>query len=266
LSLLEVDGLTAGYGSLPVVQSVSIRAEAGSITAVIGPNGSGKSTLLKAIIGLLRLSSGRVRLEGKDITGWRPYQIAREGLGYVPQLSGIFPSLTVIENLEMGAVAAAQRNRPTVDHVLADFPDLKAAGTKRAGQLSGGQRNLLGVARALMMAPKAILVDEPTAGLAPANAERVWQQLERISSRGLAVLVVEQNVDAALARSQWSYVMANGGTQLEGPSKEIALPKLDDIFLGGTNSARADVIDNEGTRRSPILEGGSNRNEEREDN
>jgi ABC-type branched-subunit amino acid transport system ATPase component len=214
-------------------------------------------------MGLLKPTSGRVRLDGLDITGWRPYRVARGGIGYVPQLKSIFPSLSVVENLEMGAVAAQKRNRPTVDKVLSDFPDLQAAAGKRAGHLSGGQRNLLGVARALMMAPKAILVDEPTAGLAPANAERVWQQLERISKRGLAVVVVEQNVDAALARSHWSYVMANGGIQLEGPSTGIALPKLDDIFLGRTDSARTDVTDEEGTLGSPILEGGSNRNEKR---
>jgi ABC-type branched-subunit amino acid transport system ATPase component len=256
MSLLEVDGLTAGYGALPIVQSVTIRAEAGSITAVLGPNGSGKSTLLKAIVGLLKLTSGRVRLNGTDLAGWRPYRIARGGIGYVPQLNNVFPSLTVVENLEMGAVAAERRNRPTVDQVLSEFPDLDAARSKRAGHLSGGQRNLLGVARALMMAPTTILVDEPTAGLAPSNAERVWQQLERIRAQGIAIVIVEQKVDAAIAHSHWSYVMANGGIQLEGPSSGIELGKLDDIFLGRRNGGREAVKDEEAGHRSPITEGG----------
>ena len=251
--------MTAGYGALPVVQSVTIRAEAGSITAVIGPNGSGKSTLLKAIVGLLKVTSGRVQLDGKDIAGWRAYRIARAGIGYVPQLSNVFPSLTVVENLEMGAVAAQRRDRPSADQVLSDFPDLDAARGKRAAHLSGGQRNLLGVARALMMAPKTILVDEPTAGLAPANAERVWRQLERIRGRGIAIVVVEQNVDAALAHSHWSYVMANGGIQLEGPSTSIVLGELDAIFLGQTKPETAAVKDEVAKLGSPILEGGSNR-------
>ena len=258
-----MDGLTAGYGALPIVQSVTIRAEAGSITAVIGPNGSGKSTLLKAIVGLLKVTSGQVRLDGRDVAGWRAYRIARAGIGYVPQLSNVFPSLTVVENLEMGAVAAQRRNRPSAEQVLSDFPDLDAARGKRAGHLSGGQRNLLGVARALMMAPKTVLVDEPTAGLAPANAERVWQQLERIRVRGIAIVVVEQNVDAALAHSDWSYVMANGGIQLEGPSTSIELGELDDIFLGRTKPGRVTLVDEGATDHSPILEGGSNRNEPR---
>jgi neutral amino acid transport system ATP-binding protein len=230
--LLRASGLTAGYTELPVIQEVSIDCEPGSIVTVLGPNGSGKSTLLKAIIGILKPMAGNVHIEDTDVTGWPTFRIARNGLSYVPQLNNIFPSLSVVENLEMGGFSYTGDVRARVHEVLEDFPDLAAAHAKKGGELSGGQRNLLGVARALMMHPRVILVDEPTAGLAPINTKRIWDQLVRIAAAGTAVVVAEQNVDMALAHADRAYVLATGRTRLEGPTAEIRSADLQAIFLG----------------------------------
>ena len=195
LSVLQANGVTAGYNRLPVISDIDIDVAAGSIVSVIGPNGAGKSTLLKALVGRLKPMAGQVKVSGADITGWPTHRIVGKGLGYVPQTNNVFVSLSVRENLEMGAFSYSGDVHAQIDRVLAAFPDLAASPNKKAGNLSGGQRNLLGVARALMSEPRVILVDEPTAGLAPPNARLMWQQLVRIASAGAAVLVVEQNVD-----------------------------------------------------------------------
>ncbi|MEA2683708.1 MAG: branched-chain amino acid transport system ATP-binding protein [Chloroflexota bacterium] len=230
--MLRVDRLTAGYSLLPIINEVSVASRDAAIVSVIGPNGSGKSTLLKAMIGLLKPMSGTVVLGDLDIAGWTPHKIVRQGVGYVPQNNSVFPSLSIVENLEMGAFARTDDIGPKVEKVLDSFPDLKAATKKKAGDLSVGQRNLLGVARALMLDPKVILVDEPTAGLAPQNADRIWQQLHMIASDGAAVIVVEQNVDKALEHSEWAYVMVAGRNRLDGPSADVAREDLRAIFLG----------------------------------
>lgn len=230
--LLQVERLTAGYTQLPVVQDVTIRAEAGSLVSIIGPNGSGKSTLLKAIMGFLKPMSGSVTVDARNVTGWAPHRIVRGGTGYVPQLSNIFVSLTVEENLEMGGFTYGADVRSRMEQVLQTLPDLLTARKKKAGELSGGQRNLLGVARALMIEPKVVLVDEPTAGLAPANSRRIWDELLRISAAGKAVVVVEQNVDLALRNSTWTYVLVAGKNRLEGPSEAVMQEDLHGIFLG----------------------------------
>ena len=154
MSTLELADLTAGYGQLPIVRGVSMRADAGKIVSVLGANGSGKSTLLKAIIGLLKPTNGRVTLVGQELTGLQPYQIVQAGIGYVPQTSNVFVSLNVVENLEMGAFVRKGNIRSSIDRILESFPDLRAAQKKRAGDLSVGQRNLLGLARALNARPK----------------------------------------------------------------------------------------------------------------
>jgi ABC-type branched-subunit amino acid transport system ATPase component len=230
--LLRVSGLTAGYTQLPVIEEVSIACDPGSIVAILGPNGSGKSTLLKAIVGLLKPMSGHVQIGDTDITGWASFRIVRSGLSYVPQLNNVFVSLSVVENLEMGGFSYGGDIRERVRQVLGAFPDLAAAPRRKAGQLSGGQRNLLGVARALMMEPKVILVDEPTAGLAPVNAKRIWGQLMRIAESGTAVVVAEQNVDAAMKHADRAYVLATGRTRLEGATSDIDNQDLQAVFLG----------------------------------
>jgi ABC-type branched-subunit amino acid transport system ATPase component len=230
--VLEALEVTAGYGPLPVIQGVTVRVSAGAIAVVVGPNGSGKSTLLKTIVGLLKPTLGSIHLDGTSVGGWRPYRIARLGMGYVPQVNNVFPSLSIVENLEIGATGVGGEAAGAIEAVLTDFPDLDEARHKKGGQLSGGQRNLLGLARALVNRPKAMLIDEPTAGLAPANSARVWEQIVRIRTAGIGVVVVEQNVDAALAHADWVFVMANGRLQLEGAPSDISSSQLDDIFLG----------------------------------
>jgi ABC-type branched-subunit amino acid transport system ATPase component len=234
--LLKVDALTAGYSQLPVIHEVAIRAEPGSIVAILGPNGSGKSTLLKAIMGLLKPMSGRVESDGRDVTGWPSHRIVSSGIGYVPQFNNVFVSLTVVENLEMGAFTYRGNVRSRIETVLASFPDLAAARAKKAGALSGGQRNLLGVARALMLDPKVVLVDEPTAGLAPANSRRVWEALVKIAQSGTAVVVVEQNVDMALEQAGQAYVLVAGRNRLDGSANEVKAHDLHAIFLGQAES------------------------------
>lgn len=236
--MLRVSGLTAGYTQLPVIEEVSIACDPGSIVTILGPNGSGKSTLLKAIVGMLKPMSGQVEIGDTDITGWASFRIVRSGLSYVPQLNNVFVSLSVIENLEMGGFSYTGDLRRRVGEVLEAFPDLAAVPRRKAGQLSGGQRNLLGVARALMMEPKVILVDEPTAGLAPVNAKRIWAQLTRIAEFGTAVVVAEQNVDAAMEHADRAYVLATGRTRLEGATSDIDSQDLQAVFLGQELTAR----------------------------
>jgi branched-chain amino acid transport system ATP-binding protein len=230
---LLADGVTAGYGQVPVIRELAARAEAGQVVGILGPNGSGKSTLMKALTGQLRLDAGAVSVSGKDITGLPPHLIARSGVGYVPQVANVFPSLTVLENLDMGGFTRRTGLKERMDEVLEVFPDLKSARVKRAGTLSGGQRNLLGMARALMLDPTIVLLDEPTAGLSPAYTQIVWGQVRRIAARGAAVIVVEQNVDLALEGADWIYLLVDGRNHLEGTPSEVRAHDISAIFLGG---------------------------------
>jgi branched-chain amino acid transport system ATP-binding protein len=234
---LVVTGLTAGYSTVPIVHDVSLDATAGELVVVIGPNGSGKSTLLKAMMGLIRVLSGSVTVGPDDFTGMASYKIARSGLGYVPQSRSVFASLSVVENLETAGQALRRgERRQRLTDVLSIFPDLERARQKRAGTLSGGQRNLLGVARAMMLQPAALLVDEPTAGLSPANAAIVWEQLVGVARSGTAVVVVEQSVAGALAHADRCFVLVNGRNRVSGTASAIAGMDLASVFLGGEGS------------------------------
>ena len=233
MSALVADRVTAGYGRAAVVQDVSVVAEPHSVVALVGPNGAGKSTFLKSLFGLLPHTSGRVEVGGLDVSGWPPHRIARHGMAYVPQVDNVFPTLNIVENLEMGAFTRRDGVSNRIREVLDIFPDLKQATRKRAGTLSGGQRNLLGMARALMLDPKVVLLDEPTAGLSPGYTEVVWTQVERIAATGAAVVVVEQNVDLALRHAQAVYVMVAGRNRLQGTPAEMADIDLAAVFLGG---------------------------------
>jgi ABC-type branched-subunit amino acid transport system ATPase component len=198
----------------------------------VGPNGAGKSTLLKAAAGLLKPMGGRVRLAGREVTGWTPHRIARAGMGYVPQVNNVFPTLSVMENLEMGAFIRKSGVRERMEEVLEMFPDLRQAADRPAGVLSGGQRNMLGMARALMLDPSVLLLDEPTAGLAPLYIARIWERVAAIATTGTAVVVVEQNVDLALEHADWAYIMIGGENFIDGPAREIMREDLAAIFLG----------------------------------
>ncbi|HXT36310.1 MAG TPA: ABC transporter ATP-binding protein [Chloroflexota bacterium] len=232
MSVLVVEELTAGYNRLPVASDVSLRAEAGSVTALIGPNGAGKSTILKAIFGVLRPMGGSVALAGRALTGWPAYRIAQAGMGYVPQVNNVFPTLSVAENLEMGAYTRTGDIRSRMSQVFDMFPDLKQAARRQAGELSGGQRNMLGMARALMLDPRVLLLDEPTAGLAPIYVERIWDRVRAIAATGTGVVVVEQNVDLALTHADWAYVLIAGRNSLDGPAAQVMRKDLASIFLG----------------------------------
>jgi ABC-type branched-subunit amino acid transport system ATPase component len=232
MSALRVDSVTAGYTKLPIIHEVSINVAPGQLACVVGPNGSGKSTLLKAIMGVIKTASGRVATGDADITGLQTHQVVRAGVSYVPQSANVFPSLTVVENLEMGAYIRSGSLQESVEAVLSSFPDLAQARRKRGGELSGGQRNLLGVARALMTNPRVILVDEPSAGLAPANTRIIWEQLARIAEEGTGVVVVEQNVDLAMENADWCFVLVAGRNRIDCSPHDLERDELHGMFLG----------------------------------
>jgi branched-chain amino acid transport system ATP-binding protein len=231
--LLEVHGVKAGYGHAQILNGVSLKLEAGQIVAVVGPNGAGKSTLMKAIFGLLRVTEGSVILEGRNITNTAPEQLVRLGMAYVPQINNIFPTLTVLENLQMGAYTRRDNYQRRIEEIFDLFPDLRASRSRPAGQLSGGQRNTLAMARALMLDTRVLLLDEPTAGLAPKVTLAVWDRIQSIRDSGVAILVVEQNTRMALERSNYGYVLVTGRNRYEGPSAELLASKeVADLYLG----------------------------------
>jgi ABC-type branched-subunit amino acid transport system ATPase component len=219
--VLEVDVLTAGYGGAPVIDSVSINARRGAITAIVGPNGAGKSTLLKAIAGLIRPTSGTVKVMGVDVTGQPAEKFVSKGLAYVPQVANVFPDLTVRENLDMGGYSRKGGVRERIEQLFKLFPDLAASSHRKASTLSGGQRTMLALARGLMVDPVVLILDEPSAGLAPKFQGLIWERIEQIRSTGVAVLVIEQNTRETLKHAQWAYVLVLGKNRLEGPGKEL---------------------------------------------
>ncbi len=230
--VLKVTDLTGGYGKSAIVQEASLRAESGKIVAVVGPNGAGKSTFLKIIAGVLPATSGTVLVDGHNLTGLPANKVARMGLAYVPQESNVFPTLNIRENLEMGGFILKGDLSRQIEHIYGIFPDLKTAEHKKAGSLSGGQRNMLAMARALMLEPKALLLDEPTAGLSPIYTDVVWQKAHAIAETGTAVVVVEQNVERAISNSDWVYVLVTGRNRVEGTADHMRTLDLPSIFLG----------------------------------
>lgn len=243
---LTVESVTAGYNRLPVIRDISLTAESGQITAVVGPNGAGKSTFAKALVGILHPTTGQISVNGEDITRLPGHLIPRHGLVYVPQNDNVFRNLTVTENLEIGGYAARRKGPVRMGEVFDVFPDLKTARDKKAGHLSGGQQNMLALARSLMVEPSVIVLDEPTAGLSPAYTSVVWAQIELIAKAGTAVLVVEQNVERALAHAHFVHVFVAGTDYVHGPVDDVAHLDLTKIFLGQATAAdlRADARPN----------------------
>jgi ABC-type branched-subunit amino acid transport system ATPase component len=232
---LSVQDLVAGYvRGLPVVHGVSIEVARREIVTLIGPNGAGKSTLLKAIAGLIACEGGRVRLDGRDVTALPAYGVVSAGIGFVPQTGNVFTTLTVHENLRVGAhVIPGSLNR-RLDRAYALFPPLAARRALRARTLSGGERQMLAIARALMTDPTVLMLDEPTAGLAPLVVEEVFGQLRRLAESGIAVLMVEQNAKAALRASDRGYVLAEGRNRFAGAARDLlGDPGVAEAFLGG---------------------------------
>lgn len=230
--MLEARGITAGYRpDLPILHDVSIRAAPGAVTLIIGPNGAGKSTLIKAIAGLVRVNSGAITLEGQAITGIRPDQMAAHGIAYVPQSDNIFRSLTVRQNLDL---SLRRRGGQTLDQLLDQFPALRDKLSGKAGALSGGQRQFLAVAMTLAASPKVILMDEPSAGLAPKAAQEVLRHAQSLTAQGVTILLVEQNVNQALRLADHCYILAEGRNQVDGRAADLLGDRVvADIYLGG---------------------------------
>jgi branched-chain amino acid transport system ATP-binding protein len=221
---LAVDALVAGYEpGVPIVRGASLEARAGEIFALLGPNGSGKSTLLRAVVGLVGVESGRVRLGDDDITGWPAHRLARAGVGYVPQTDNVFARLTIDEHLALaGAALDRPQRRPRITAVYDLFPDLAARRRLPAGHLSGGQRQMLAIARALVPAPRVLLLDEPSAGLAPTLVDVVLGRLRQARALGITIVLVEQNTRAALGVADRGCVLVEGRPRLVGSASELA--------------------------------------------
>ncbi|MGH2849873.1 MAG: ABC transporter ATP-binding protein [Solirubrobacteraceae bacterium] len=232
--------LIAGYNGSPVLHGVSVAVAPGEVVSIVGPNGSGKSTLLKALVGIVEVLSGSVFVGEQDVTGWRPEDVARIGVGYVPQVDDVFAPLTVKENLEMGGYLLRARQVPArIERVLDVFPQLRRMLTRRAGKLSGGERKMLAMGRVLMLEPSLVVLDEPTANLAPQIAHAVLSEhVRQLARTGASVLVVEQRARAVLEISDRTYVLGGGQLRMSGTPAELATSsEFVDSFLGGSSSA-----------------------------
>lgn len=233
--LLSARDVQAGYvPDLPILREVALDVARARVTAIIGPNGAGKSTLIKAIAGLVRVSSGQILHDGQDITNIRPDQMATQGIAYVPQNDNIFRSLTIRENLDLALRRAGARADDIRDDLFARFPPLAAKQNEKAGSLSGGQRQFLALANALAVEPRLILMDEPSAGLAPKATEEVLEMARQLTERGVTILLVEQNVTQALRLSDHCYILAEGRNQVDGKAADLLGDKVvAEIYLGG---------------------------------
>jgi branched-chain amino acid transport system ATP-binding protein len=236
MSLLEVDALEAGYDDALVLRGVSLVADAHEIVAVIGPNGAGKSTMLKAVYGLVTRRAGSVRFADEDVSGVRADHLTRRGLNFVPQTENVFPTLTLAENIHVSALVLPRRERPAaVARVRPLFPILAERSRQRAGTLSGGQRKLVALARALVTQPKLLLLDEPSAGLSPLAMDAVFEKLVEINALGIGIVMVEQNARRALALAHRGYVLDTGRNAIEGSGADLLRdPQVAALYLGGS--------------------------------
>jgi ABC-type branched-subunit amino acid transport system ATPase component len=248
---LQARGITSGYGGVPVIRDVSIAVGPGEVVAIIGPNGAGKSTLLKSLVGILHLDKGTILLGDDDVSGRPPEELARRGVGYVPQVNDIFEPLTVLENLEMGGyLLSAAQVRARVGEVGDVFPQLPPMLRRRADKLSGGERKMLAIARVLMLDPKVLILDEPTANLSPKLADALLREhVRRLAGLGKAVLLVEQRARAALQVADWTSVLVSGSIRLEGrPAELLQRQDFEELFLGaGTDLAASEETNMEET-------------------
>ncbi len=231
--VLRVSELTAGYGGAPIIDHVSLEVKKGKIAAIVGPNGAGKSTLLKAIMGVIKVSSGHVLLLDKDCTNMAPEKLVQHKLAYVPQVANTFPDLTVRENLEMGGYIRRHGVHERIEELSELFPDLRKSLRRKAGALSGGQRSMLAMARGLMLDPEVMLLDEPSAGLSPLLQKALWEQIEAVAATGVGILVVEQNTRRSLRHADWGYVLVLGRNRLDGPAHELLHDQeVIDLYVG----------------------------------
>lgn len=232
-TLLNVENLITGYGETEILHGVCCKVGEGEVVTVIGPNGAGKSTLMRAVLGLLRPTQGRIVFNDKDIAGESPNQIVKRGLCYVPQSDNVFPSLTVEENLEMGAFIRKDGYRKKIKEVYQIFPDLKEKRKTKARKLSGGQRQMAAIGRALMIDPILLLLDEPSAGLAPRLVQMIFERVIKINEKGISILMVEQNARKALEISHRGYVLTMGRNRFEGSGEAILNnEEIGKLYLG----------------------------------
>ena len=233
-TVIECNGIAAGYvKGLNILQGVDLIINEKEIVSIIGPNGAGKSTLLKAIMGLIGISAGRFFVNGHEKTNTPTHQIVKEGVGYVPQVENIFPSLTIEENLEIGSWTLNKNIKQTISKTFDDFPMLKERRRDKAGNLSGGQRQILALARSLVTSPTILLLDEPSAGLSPVAIKEVFETVKEINAKGVAILLVEQNAKRALNFSDRGYVLDQGRNAYQGKGQELLDdPRVIDLYLG----------------------------------
>jgi len=235
MTLLRAEGLVGGYGGNDILNGVDLSVAGHEIAVIVGPNGAGKSTAMKAIFGLLRLRLGRVRLDEDDITNEPPDRLVRRGMAYVPQERNVFPNLTVNENLEMGAFVRRDDLTRALEQVYALFPPLREKRRQPAGELSGGQRQMVAIGRALMIEPRLLLLDEPTAGLSPRYIDEIFERVVAINRTGVGILMVEQNARQALAIAHTGYVLATGRNRFTDTGAALlANREVAESFLGGT--------------------------------
>ncbi len=234
-AVLSAEGLVGGYvPEVDILRGCTLTAAAGEMVVVIGPNGAGKSTLAKAIFGLVRLREGRIVLRGKDITGAHTHEVTALGMSYVPQVGNVFASLTVQENLEVGGVLRRRQTRERMDEMMALFPRLGERRRQRAGTLSGGERQMLAMARAMMSEPAVLLLDEPSAGLAPRAVGEVFETIADINDSGITIVMIEQNARRALALADRGYVLEGGQNRFEGAGDALLTdPQVAQLYLGG---------------------------------
>jgi len=234
VSLIEITDVVGGYGGAPILNGVNIAIEQSDIGVIVGPNGAGKSTTLKAVFGLLKVDSGTISFAGEEITNSLPDRLVPKGLSFVPQEKNVFTSMSVEENLEMGAFTRKDDFSSTLDWVYEMFPPLLEKRRQKAGELSGGQRQMVAMGRALMSKPRLLMLDEPSAGLSPRYVIEIFEQIVKVNKAGVAILMVEQNARQALAFASKGFVLANGQNRFTGTGAElIADPEVARSFLGG---------------------------------
>ena len=233
-AVLHLKDLVAGYvPGMPIVQGASLRVDAGEMVTIIGPNGAGKSTLMKAIAGLVHIESGQIDLRGQSLLGRASEQIMQAGVGFVPQNGNVFATLTIHENLRVGGYTLGAELAQRLEQAYALFPALAAKRGNKARTLSGGQRQMLAIARALMTQPNVLMLDEPSAGLAPMMVQEVFESLHRLSRQGVSVLMVEQNAKCALQHSDRAYILVEARNHLDGPARSLlGDPAVAAAFLG----------------------------------
>ncbi|MDA3920424.1 MAG: ABC transporter ATP-binding protein [Salinisphaera sp.] len=232
--VLDIRAVSGGYGDINILEDVDLKVHAGEVVVIVGPNGAGKSTLMKAAFGLVQVNAGEVLLSGEKITNISPDRLVHKGMSYVPQERNVFPTMSVQENLELGAYIRKDDARAQMDRIFDLFPKLKERRKQAAGLMSGGERQMVAMGRALMIEPTLLMLDEPTAGLAPAYVHQVFDWIRAINDQGVSILMVEQNAKQALRIANRGYVLATGRNRHEDTGERLlADPEIADMFLGG---------------------------------